>query len=400
MHKNLYCLIGPSGSGKTTVADVLSDIAGMIPVESYTTRPARFEGEQGHTFVSQEEFRNLGEMVAYTLFNGFEYGITKEMLDKCDLYTVDVAGYRMLKEKYPERNVYGFVLSASPETCAKRMAARGDSEDKIASRLEHDEKAFVGMTSLPDVIVLDAGNMTVAQVAKTILDEIVRLEKGEQAMNKDIAEEFGSVTTVAGYSGQLIAAVCDKNDRFIHENSIPHRDTEYGWTIYAKLMLDTAPEDEEEDLIRFITISDNLMHLMGMTEDELIDEAIRNSQYALPVYISSLPGMLMLGGVDVGDYRQETSDVIVVTNTKGAHGASAILYDGVLEHQYEQIRENFFVLPSSLHEVLLVPESLQDDAKVLHDMVKGVNASVVKPEDILNDTILYYDGTAKELRLA
>lgn len=64
--KNIYLIVGPSGSGKTTIANELKATYGYKAVESYTTRPPRYEGERGHIFVSDEEFDALGPIIERT----------------------------------------------------------------------------------------------------------------------------------------------------------------------------------------------------------------------------------------------------------------------------------------------------------------------------------------------
>ena len=53
--KGIYLIVGKSGSGKTTLVEALKKY-GYTSIESYTTRPKRFEGETGHTFITEEEF--------------------------------------------------------------------------------------------------------------------------------------------------------------------------------------------------------------------------------------------------------------------------------------------------------------------------------------------------------
>ena len=103
MSKTIALFIGPSGSGKTTVAEYLVKHYGFTQIESYTTRPPRFDGEVGHIFVSNEEFDQLKDFVAYTEFDGNRYAATAEQVESNDIYVVDVAGAEYFKEKYKGR---------------------------------------------------------------------------------------------------------------------------------------------------------------------------------------------------------------------------------------------------------------------------------------------------------
>ena len=71
--------------------------------------------------------------------------------------------------------------------------------------------------------------------------------------------------------------------------------------------------------------------------------------------------------------------------------------DGVLDKIGDLMDSNFYVLPSSIHEVLIVPDNGNMQTKELENMVREVNASQVLPEDLLSDKVQYYDRTAKTL---
>lgn len=139
---NLYLIIGPSGSGKTSLTEGLSWHLGMKQVESYTTRSPRYPDEAGHMFVSDEEFDKLGEMCAYTEFDGYRYGVTKDILDNSDVYVIDPYGAMYLLDHYSGKPLRYIWLATSPGVCYERMIHRGDSEDKVKKRIENDADRF------------------------------------------------------------------------------------------------------------------------------------------------------------------------------------------------------------------------------------------------------------------
>ena len=141
--KNIYLIVGPSGVGKTTLVERLAKEHGLKQVESYTTRQPRYPGETSHIFVSDEEFDALGEMVAYTEYNGFRYGVTSDIIDSHDLYVIDPFGVDYMLARY--RGCKGVVviwLVAEPDEIRRRMRARGDTDEMIAKRLAVDAQAF------------------------------------------------------------------------------------------------------------------------------------------------------------------------------------------------------------------------------------------------------------------
>lgn len=142
MNKPLFLFVGRSASGKTTIADILEQKYNHKQVYSYTTRPPRHEGEIGHNFVSEEEFDNLGELVAYTEYNGYKYGTTAEQLNKCSIYVVDVPGVETLLQRYQtDRPICILYFDVTVYTRINRMLDRHDSDMGIISRLLQDEKS-------------------------------------------------------------------------------------------------------------------------------------------------------------------------------------------------------------------------------------------------------------------
>lgn len=147
----LYCIMGPSGCGKSTVVNELIKRGHTAP-DSYTTRPMRYLGEGGHTYISQEEFDALEDKVAYTVFNGYHYCVTRQMLDGCDLYIVDPNGVETLRQNgYTEFKVIG--LDLEPSDCAVRMLARGDYGPDVLSRLNNDWNMFKDFNKLCDILI-------------------------------------------------------------------------------------------------------------------------------------------------------------------------------------------------------------------------------------------------------
>lgn len=141
MNKPLLLFVGQSGSGKTTAADYLETHKGYKQLQSYTTRPKRYEDEIGHTFITDEEFDSLKDIVAYTEYNGFRYGATKEQIDAVDIYVIDVPGVKTLLKKYnTKRPIYVIYFDSTVHTRIERMLERHDHDAAIVSRLFEDEK--------------------------------------------------------------------------------------------------------------------------------------------------------------------------------------------------------------------------------------------------------------------
>lgn len=139
----IVLVVGESGSGKSTICNILTTRYGLKQVESYTTRPMRYEGESGHIFVDDAEFDALDNICAYTVFDGYKYGATQEQVDNADLYIIDLDGVDYFMAHYKGRKIPMVVYIKTPiYTRVERMLKRGDTESKIIERLSYDYVHF------------------------------------------------------------------------------------------------------------------------------------------------------------------------------------------------------------------------------------------------------------------
>lgn len=140
MNNKLFLLVGKSASGKSTIATLLEKVHGYKQVESYTTRKPRYFSESGHVFVSEEDFLNLGELAAYTFYNGNKYGVTYEQLEHCTTYVIDIPGVEsLLKNLNGSRPLCIIYFDAAVSTRIMRMIERGAGDHEIISRLLTDD---------------------------------------------------------------------------------------------------------------------------------------------------------------------------------------------------------------------------------------------------------------------
>ncbi len=89
----------------------------------------------------------------------------------------------------------------------------------------------------------------------------------------------------------------------------------------------------------------------------------------------------------------------VLTNSRKSYGAAAVMYPGVLEEVAERMGGSIYILPSSVHETVLLPYDGMLSAESMKDMIFDINRAHVDPEEVLSDSLYYYDAEMKEIRL-
>ncbi len=99
------------------------------------------------------------------------------------------------------------------------------------------------------------------------------------------------------------------------------------------------------------------------------------------------------------DLFDKTIPMYVFSNKERLYGASCVLYSEVLNQLAQELDANLFILPSSIHEVILLPDAHQDSPEQLKNMIKEINETQVEPEDVLSDNLYYYDRKEGKIRL-
>lgn len=89
--------------------------------------------------------------------------------------------------------------------------------------------------------------------------------------------------------------------------------------------------------------------------------------------------------------EEEHVEMFVLTNSSRCNGAAALLYKNSLNDIADKIGGSFYILPSSIHEVILLPDNDNLEPANLADMVKEINEHDVAATEKLSDTIYYYD---------
>lgn len=144
----------------------------------------------------------------------------------------------------------------------------------------------------------------------------------------------------------------------------------------------------------------------GVTEDEIYQAAVQNTPELLESSIQPMKALLNeMTGTGAHDepagclseekHPQDASEpeggMYVLTNRARVNGAACILYEDVLKKFAAYMGCDLYILPSSVHEVILLPKISQYDKRALADMVREVNAEGVAEDEILSENVYEYN---------
>lgn len=143
-----------------------------------------------------------------------------------------------------------------------------------------------------------------------------------------------------------------------------------------------------------ILIHNHHMNFWDMNTEDLYNLAMENtaSDFEIIPMSSVIKAIMDEESADIimGSIDAEIS--ILTTHFK-MHGAAGMLYKDILnQYMQEKQTEKVMILPSSIHEVLLLPFDSSVNMKYFHNMVREINATQVKPGEVLSNNIYVYDG--------
>lgn len=170
--RHILLLVGESGSGKTTVADILQNKYGYKQLQSYTTRSPRYENEQGHIFITKQDFCKIdkNDMVAYTYYNDNHYFATSQQVDENDVYVIDIKGIEYFKDKYKgNKHPYVVYLQVPEEIRKERMLNRNDDINKVQERIDIDKQEFKQADKFCNVVMQNLNSEETAAYLNYVL---------------------------------------------------------------------------------------------------------------------------------------------------------------------------------------------------------------------------------------
>ncbi len=143
-----------------------------------------------------------------------------------------------------------------------------------------------------------------------------------------------------------------------------------------------------------MAIRNDHLELWGVEKEELYRQASENTSKFLPDDFSSMSAVIEELTEESEahiSFEDKEEEMYVLSNRIHSYGAAAILYSGRMEGIGMYLKSNYYVLPSSVHEVIVVPEKAAVEKEDLSAMVAEINRTQVEAEEVLSDHAYYYD---------
>lgn len=275
----------------------------------------------------------------------------------------------------------------------------------------------------------EGGNITINHVIKNNgceMDGLVIMEKGKDIAPTIYLDSFYELYTNGENIKNIIRQIeviyeQNKNNVTFDVNILKRFDTIKDKIVYKVVnyrsnekLLEQVPHKRILDLaVVFYCLLDNEygrsataliynnnLKNWNVTIDDVYKAALKNTPDLLHSKISSMAALFEKCGVNVDGEEVDLkdyvpSDMYVLTNESKLNGAACILYENVLYDFAQKLGADLYILPSSVHEVILLPKLSMFEKDELVNMVKEVNTEGVAADEVLSDHVYEYNRTER-----
>lgn len=238
----------------------------------------------------------------------------------------------------------------------------------------------------------------------SIMEQIASI-RTEHEMDQDF--DISKITNFENVQDKIIPRIIGMEENEELLSNRPHAVMDDLAVIYA---VDLGSNDNGA---MSVPITNHLMENWNVSQETLHEAALTNMGELTPSTFKTmneimkemmLPDMVEQMGGDreaaeamIEAMIPDEERMYVLTNEQKLNGAAAILDDKMMDQIREKVGDEFFILPSSTHEVLIVPAEAGIELEALESMVQEVNATQVAPQDRLSDHVYQYDAETREV---
>ena len=251
-----------------------------------------------------------------------------------------------------------------------------------------DQQVRMGVTiNMDKHYKMYLGGKSVDEIADMVQQQVADAFERRPDVDMSRLKDYESLC-----SNVMMEAVSkEKNAEYLQ--NIPHFDMADLSIIYRL----NVGRDRNHD-IGVVTVDNQLLSSMGISQDQFQKDVFEQALAGEPPILKSLAEVMDMNFM--GDDSQPEGGLFLATNRDALYGASVIAIPGFLDQAAEKLGGSFYILPSSVHEVLLLRNDEEVNVQEMESMVQEINAAIVSPEEQLSDRVYHYDAQEKVFELA
>lgn len=214
----------------------------------------------------------------------------------------------------------------------------------------------------------------------------------EVRMDHEVSESFdvAQITDFEQIKGKLVPRLINAEMNSELLEARPHKLVADLAVTYCALL------DQSFDGTASVAVTNELMKMWNTSVEELHEIAVANLSELLPSTFKGMTEVMseMMGmsteDMEMMGMSTDEEQMYVLSNSIKVNGASALLDAKMMEEIIEKVGD-FFILPSSIHETLVVPVKSGMDVESLEAMVREVNSTQLQPDEILSNRVYSYN---------
>lgn len=293
-----------------------------------------------------------------------------------------------------------------------RKSGRADIRVKYTETLKANDNRVHGLMLIPEGDIAGRSiyvddlfyRHEAGEPIRSLLDEIVdRCENGLLAEGPPVTAalelDFERVRT------RLTVRLLGVRNNISYMAERPYIDVGNGLALIAVI------NSEDSALSEWVVaVTNELMREeIRCDRETLLTEALKNTMEIEPPLLMSLEEHMysnLAGTMQAPDYLTREIDPeqlhrpFVLTNASSFQGSAVLFYPGVMERIAQAFGCGYYVLPSSIHELIILPDVTEPDVNGLKETVVEANLTVISREDLLSWDVLHYDPEAGMLSVA
>lgn len=221
-------------------------------------------------------------------------------------------------------------------------------------------------------------------VRKRLVIRLIHQEKNKELLEKIPYLKFQDLAIVCHCT--MVTEEIGNGSILIHKHHLE------SWGVEEESLFQDAFENSPRvEPYSILKMSDMMKSVLRESVKEQIDEVCEeDSEKKVELLEVTLENMAK-------EIEEKNIPMYVLTNTKRYYGAASLVYPDMLERIGEMLKEDFYILPSSVHEVIFVGKSSCVDSFTLNEMVEEVNRTQVEEEEWLSDHVYLYQRTNQKL---
>lgn len=265
-------------------------------------------------------------------------------------------------------------------------AIKNNSQKRIGIIVEKPDVNISPTIYLEDYYLKYHRGAKISEISRDILGFYETI-KCEESWDTESLENYGKIRKRVVFK----VVNTEKNEEFL--NRVPHIDF-LDLSLVFYVLLDANIEGTATMVIQ----NDN-MERWGICLQELLFTAIENVNDLLPAKLFTMrdvideiadPFIQESNNILENGLKEKNESMYILSNQFRNLGAACMVYPGMLKMIGEILEGDYYLLPSSVHEVILVPKRTELHFQEMTEMVKEVNSKLVDAEEILSDHAYFY----------